>query len=71
MKQYATTFSLKCKIEDDLNNGLSEDLEHVVNWANDNNLRLKVNKTQLLLMSRKCHEQELSLSHSQCEQFHI
>ena len=61
VKQFAddTTLSLECKDARELNNGLTEDLEHVANWVSDNNLTLNVNKTQLLLMSRKRREREL------------
>ena len=43
----------------DLESGLVEDLERVAKWVDANKLRLNVNKTQMLLMSRKRREQEL------------
>ena len=61
VKQYAddTTLSHVSSDAVDLESGLVADLESVVRWVDANKLRLNVNKTQMLLMSRKRREQEL------------
>lgn len=42
-----------------LEEGLREDLENVARWVEANKLKLNVEKTQLLLLSRKWRAQEL------------
>ena len=61
IRQYAddTTLSHVSGDAGDLESGLVEDLESVAKWVDANKLRLNVNKTQVLLMSRKRREQEL------------
>ena len=39
---------------------LDEDLQHVMKWADDNKLKMNTRKTQLLLLSRKRREREMS-----------
>ena len=43
----------------DLEKGLTNDVERVAKWVEANKLRLNVTKTNLLLMSRKRRAQEL------------
>ena len=39
---------------------LDEDLQHAMKWADDNKLKMNARKTQLLLLSRKRREREMS-----------
>ena len=43
----------------DLENGLTDDLENVSKWVDTNKLKLNMKKTQLVLMSRKRRKNEL------------
>ena len=61
VRQYADGTSLAHVSSDvrDLENGLTDDLENVSKWVDANKLKLNMNKTQLVLMSRKRRRNEL------------
>ena len=60
--QYAddTTMTLVASDVNPLEGKLDEDLQHVMKWADDNKLKMNTRKTQLLLLSRKRREREMS-----------
>ena len=60
--QYAddTTMTLVANDVNSLERKLDEDLQHVMKWADDNKLKMNTRKTQLLLLSRKRREREMS-----------
>ena len=60
LKQYATTISLSAKDINTLREGLEEDADNVMKWAENNGLKLNTKKTQLLLIGRKKRERELA-----------
>ena len=62
VKQYAddTTISLSAEDIDTLREGLEEDADNLMKWAEKNGLKLNTKKTQLLLIGRKKRERELA-----------
>ena len=62
VKQYAddTTISLSAEDINTLREGLEEDADNVMKWAENNGLKLNTKKTQLLLIGRKKRERELA-----------
>ena len=61
MRQYADDTSLAHVSSDvqELERGLTDDLENVAKWVDANRLKLNMKKTQLVLMSRKRRKNEL------------
>ena len=61
VRQYAddTTLSLACKDACDLEEGLTRNVQVVARWVEENRLRLNVEKTQMLLLSRRGRRREL------------
>ena len=57
---YDTTLSLVSENAKDLEHGLNEGAEKVVEWVRKNKLTLNVKKTQLLLLEGKRREAELN-----------
>ena len=62
VKQYAddTTISLSAEDITTLREGLEDDADNVMKWAENNGLKLNTKKTQLLLIGRKKRERELA-----------
>ena len=60
--QYAddTKMTLVANDVNSLEKMLDEDLQHVMKWADDNKLKMNTRKTQLMLLSRKRREREMS-----------
>ena len=62
VKQYAddTTISLSAEDINTLREGLEDDADNVMKWAENNGLKLNTKKTQLPLIGRKKRERELA-----------
>ena len=60
--QYAddTTMTLVANDVNSLERKLDEELQHIMKWADDSKLKMNTRKTQLLLLSRKRREKEMS-----------
>ena len=55
-----TKMTLVANDVNSLEKKLDEDLQHVLKWADDNKLKMNTRKTQLMLLSRKRREREMS-----------
>ena len=60
--QYAddTTMTLVANDVNSLEKNLDEDLQHAMKWDDDNKLKMNTRKGQLMLLSRKRREREMS-----------